>query len=95
MPGPQFPLVKGVVETLQRDSVFNAVEARCRCSAHPLGGAVSTEQACVGLLQLLQFPVEPVVDRVLHDRGIEDVVGVGSSVEQGPQFRGPLLLLSH
>ena len=43
----------------------------------------------MGLLQLQQFPVEAVIDRVLHFRGIQHVVGVGGTVEKPPQFLPP------
>ena len=47
------------------------------------------------LFQLEQLAIEAVVDRVLHHRSIENVIGVAGTVEQLPQFRGPLVRISH
>ena len=47
------------------------------------------------LFQLEQLAIEAVVDRVLHHRSIENVIGVAGTVEQVPQFRGPLVRISH
>lgn len=49
----------------------------------------------MALFQFDQFAIEAVVDRVLHQRSIEYVVGVAGTVEQLPQFRGPLVRISH
>lgn len=42
-----------------------------------------------------QQRIEAVVDRVLHHRSIKNVIGVAGTVEQLPQFRGPLVRISH
>ena len=72
--------------------MLHLLEALGRLAAHPLGGAVGAAQLWVGLLQLQQLPIQPVVDRIFHHRCIEHVVGVGGAVEQVPQFSCPLPL---
>ena len=72
--------------------MLHLLEALGRFVAHPLGGAVGAAQLRVGLLQLQQLPIQPVVDRIFHHRRIEHVVGVGGAVEQISQFSCPLPL---
>ena len=93
IPGLQFLAAEGVVEAEQGNAVLHAGEGRRRCSPHPLGGAVRGDQLGVGGLELEQFPVEAVVDRILQLGGIQHVVGVGGVVEQSPQFGGAGLVL--
>ena len=95
MPCLQFIAVEGVIETQQADPMLNAAESFRRLPPHALGGAVGGDQLRLVLLKVGQFPVETVIDRVLHDRSIEHVVSVGGSVEQVPQFGGSPLQLRH
>ena len=66
--------------------MLDALEALSRSASHPLGGAVGGLQLRVGALQLEQFAVKPVVDRILHLGSIQYVIGMGGAVEQGAQF---------
>ena len=75
--------------------MFNAAEAFRRWATHPLGRAVGAAQGGVRLLQLHQFPVQAVVDRVFQNRAIEHVIGMGCSVEQASQLGSPFVLLRH
>ena len=95
MPGLQVVAVEGVVEAEHAHAVLNAGEPFRRSSAHPLGGAVGPLQVWMVLFQLEQLAIEAVVDRVLHHWSIENVIGVAGTVEQLPQFRGPLVRISH
>ena len=90
---PVLQLLKreGVVEAEQADAVLHAAEAVGRLPPHSLGRTVGAEQLGEGALQLQQLPVEPVVDRVLHQGSIEHVVGVGGPLEELAQFGGPIL----
>ena len=45
----------------------------------------------MGCFELQQFPVQPVVHRILHLGGIQHVVGVGGPIEQSPQFYEPFV----
>ena len=94
VPGLELLEAEGVIEAEQRDAVPHADEAVGRRAAHPLGGAVGAEQLRVGLLELQQFAIEAVIDRVLHQRRVEHVVSVGGAIEEGPQFLGPLALVA-
>ena len=90
IPGLQLLQGEGVVEAEQADPVLHVAEALGRLPPHPLGRTVGAEQLGEAALQLQQFAVEPVVDRVFHHGRIEHVVGVGGSLEQLTQFGGPL-----
>ena len=70
----------------------HAAESLRRAASHPLARAVRAQQLRVGAFQLQQLPVEAVVDRVLHHRSVEHVIGVGGAVEQAAQFGGTGLL---
>ena len=73
--------------------MLNACEPLSGRAAHPLGGAVSTQQLRVLLLKVQQLPVEPVVNGIFEFRCIQHVIGVGSTIQQLPQFGSPQLLL--
>ena len=88
VPGLEFFGVEGVVEAEQADAMAHARESLGRCTAHPLGGTVGGDQLGVRLLQLEQFAIEAVVNRILHLGCIEHVVSVRGAVEQMPQLGG-------
>ena len=86
IPGLQLLGVERVVEAEQPDAVFNAAES-CRWRPpHALGRTVGADQLWIVLLKLEQLPVKAVIDRVLHLRCIEDVIGVGRLVQQLAQL---------
>ena len=86
IPGLQFFRVESVIKAEQSNAVLHAAEACCRCSTDPLGWAVGGNQLRIALLELQQFPVEAVIDRVFHLGCIQDVVGVGRLVQQLAQL---------
>jgi hypothetical protein len=69
--------------------VLHAGEAFGRLPPHPLGRTVGAEQLGEAVLQLQQFAVEPVVDRIFHHGRIEHVIGVGGLLKQLMQFVRP------
>ena len=95
VPGAEVVAVEGVVEAEQTNAVLHAAEPICRCSSHALGGAIGSLQAGIRLLELQEFAVEAVVDRVFHHRSIENVIGVSCPIEQLTQLGRALLRISH
>ena len=93
VPAAQFFRAEGIVETEQRDAVSHAGESFGGRSSHPLSRAVCHHQLRMSSLQIKQFAVEPVVDRILKLRGIQHVIGMGRSGEQLPQFCGAFAVL--
>ena len=57
-----------------------------RFGAHPLRGGIGRDQFRVLLLQVLQFPEQPVVFGIGNDGGVEDVIAVIMVIDGVPEF---------
>ena len=93
IPAAQFFSTECVVQAEEGNAMGHAGESLGGSSTHALGGAVGDHQLGVSGLQIQQFAIKAVVDRVLHLGSIQHVIGVGCSGEQLPQFSGALIEL--
>ena len=66
--------------------MFDSLEAFTGSTPDALRRAIRRDQSGILLLQFHQFPVEPVIDRILHRRCIEHVVGMGCLLQQLAEF---------
>ena len=71
----------------------NAGEPLGRAAPHALGGTFWDDKLRMDCLQIHQFAIQPVIDRVLHFRSIQHVVGVGCPREQPPELCSAFAIL--